>query len=46
MGTNNKRTLAFVFISLFVGSVLATALSDLIGVLLPEGVVQDFFFNE
>ena len=32
MGTDNKRTLAFVFISLFVGSVLATALSDLIGV--------------
>ena len=43
MSTNNKRTLSFVFLSLFIGSILATALSDLIGLILPKGVVQDFF---
>ena len=43
MGIDNKKTLAFVFLTLFVGSILATALSDFIGILLPEGVVQDFF---
>ena len=43
MNISNKRTLSFVFIALFTGAIIGTALSDLIGSLLPKGVVQDFF---
>ena len=43
MNISNKRTLSFVFVALFTGAIIGTALSDLIGSLLPKGVVQDFF---
>ena len=43
MTVNNKRTLSFVLLSLLIGSIVATAFSDLVAFLLPEGVVRDFF---
>ena len=43
MTVNNKRALSFVLLSLFIGSIVATALSDLVAFFLPDGVVKDFF---
>lgn len=40
-----KRSIIFIFIVLFVGAVAGTALSSFVGMVLPEGVVKDFFLN-
>lgn len=40
---NNKRTIKFIFATLFFGIISGTILSMLLGFILPEGVVKDFF---
>ena len=45
MQTNQKRNMAFIFLVLFIGIVTSSILSQLIGGILPEGVVKDFFLN-
>jgi len=43
MSSNNKRTVKFVFLILFFGIIAGSILSMLLGFILPEGVVKDFF---
>ena len=43
MAVNNKRPVLVIFLILFFGCVVGTALSQLLGAILPEGVVKDFF---
>ena len=38
-----NKSLIFIIIVIFLGSILATGLSLFISVILPEGVVKDFF---
>ena len=38
-----KRPLSFILLILFIGCILATGLSILVGFVIPEGVVKDFF---
>ena len=45
MQTNQKRNMAFIFLVLFIGIVTSSILSQLIGGVLPEGVVKDFFLT-
>ena len=39
----NKRTLGFIFIVLFSGAVIGSVLGELIGWMMPDGVVKQFF---
>ena len=41
--SNNKRTVKFIFLILFFGVISGTAISMLLGFILPDGVVKDFF---
>ena len=45
MNINQKRTTAFIFLILFIGIIAGSILSQIIGILLPEGVVKDFFLT-
>ena len=45
MQTNQKRNMAFIFLVLFIGIVTSSILSQLIGGILPEGVVKEFFLS-
>ena len=45
MQTNQKRNMTFIFLVLFIGIVTSSILSQLIGGILPEGVVKDFFLT-
>ena len=38
-----KRSAIFIFLILFLGCILGTALSMFISLILPDGVVRDFF---
>ena len=39
----NKRTIKFLFLILFIGAIIGSIFSNFIGFVLPEGVVKDFF---
>ncbi len=41
----NKRTLGFIFITLFCGAVIGSVLGELIGWIMPDGVVKQFFLT-
>ena len=41
----NKRTLGFIFIILFSGAVIGSVLGELIGWMMPDGVVKQFFLT-
>ena len=45
MATNNNRSTIIIFFILFFGCIVGTALSQLFGAILPEGVVKDFLLN-
>ena len=45
MQATQKRNIAFIFLVLFIGIVTSTILSQLIGGILPEGVVKEFFLT-
>lgn len=45
MAINNKRSIVIIFLILFFGCIVGTALSQLFGMILPEGVVKDFLLN-
>ena len=45
MAANNKRPVLVIFLILFFGCVVGTALSQLLGSVFPEGVVKDFFLK-
>ena len=45
MAANNKRPLVVIFLILFFGCIIGTALSLLLSAIFPEGVVKDFFLN-
>lgn len=42
---NPKRSVGFVFIVLIIGAVVGTLFGNLLGLLLPEGVVKQFFLQ-
>ncbi len=39
----NKRSLGFIFIVLFCGTLVGSVLGELVGWIMPEGVVKQFF---
>ncbi len=41
----SKRSLGFIFLIIFLGALIGTALGEILGVLLPEGVVREFFLR-
>ena len=45
MKSNQKRSIAFIFLVLFFGVISGSILSQFIGSLFPEGVVKDFFLT-
>ena len=45
MKSSNKRSIAIIFLMLFIGCIVGTALSQLFSTILPEGVVKDFFMQ-
>ena len=45
MRVDQKRSIGFVLLVLFIGIVLSSILGQLIGGILPEGVVKDFFLT-
>ena len=45
MKSNQKRSLGFIFLILFFGVIIGSIFSQLIAILIPEGVVKDFFLN-
>jgi len=45
MRANEKRSILFLFLILFVGAAAGTALSSFVGLTMPDGVVRDFFLN-
>ena len=45
MAANNKRPVLVIFLILFFGCIVGTALSQLLGAIFPEGVVKDFFLK-
>lgn len=40
-----KKSVSFVILILFLGAAVGTALGEIIGFLLPEGVVEQFFLR-
>ena len=40
---NYKRSIYFIFLVLFFGAIVGTVFSQLLGSILPDGVVKDFF---
>ena len=45
MKTSQKRSISFIFLILFIGIVTSSILSQLIGGILPDGVVKEFFLT-
>jgi len=45
MTANKKRGIAFIFLVLFIGIITGSILSQLVGGILPEGVVKEFFLT-
>jgi len=45
MRANEKRSVLFLFLILFVGATAGTALSSFVGSTMPDGVVREFFLN-
>ena len=45
MKTDQKRSIAFIVLILFIGIIISTILGQLIGGILPEGVVKEFFLS-
>tara|TARA_Y100000588_G_C14192370_1_gene898595 strand:+ start:129 stop:407 length:279 start_codon:yes stop_codon:yes gene_type:complete len=43
--SSNKRPLAIVLLILFIGCIVATALSQLVSVIFPDGVVKEFLMQ-
>jgi len=43
--SHRKRSLGLIFISLIFGAVIGTLLGDVLAILLPEGVVKQFFLQ-
>ena len=41
----DKRSIALIVLGLFTGAVIGGALGNLLGLLLPDGVVKDFFLT-
>ncbi len=45
MKADSKRSIGFVFLVLFIGIIISSILGQLIGGMLPEGVVKDFLLT-
>ena len=45
MRTNQKRSIAFIFLVLLIGVITSTILGQLLGGILPAGVVKEFFLT-
>ena len=45
MKADHKRSITFIFLVLIIGIITSTILGQLIGGILPEGVVKDFFLT-
>jgi len=45
MKTGQHRSIAFILLVFFIGIITSTILGQLIGGILPEGVVKDFFLT-
>ena len=45
MKSNQKRSIGFIFLTLFFGVVAGSILSQFIGTFFPDGVVKEFFLN-
>ena len=45
MKADQKRSIGFIFLILFIGIVMSSILAQFIGVFFPEGVVKDFFLS-
>ena len=45
MQATQKRNIAFIFLVLIIGIITSSMLSQLLGVILPEGVVKEFFLT-
>lgn len=41
----SKRSVGFVFLVIFIGALIGTAIGEVLGVLLPQGVVREFFLR-
>ena len=46
MSRNNKRSIFIVFVILFFGCIIGTALGQFFAYILPEGIVSKFLLNE
>ncbi|MFC1484078.1 DUF4321 domain-containing protein [Candidatus Neomarinimicrobiota bacterium] len=40
-----KRSIAVIFLTLIIGAAIGTILGDVLGMILPEGVVKQFFLQ-
>lgn len=40
-----KKSTAFIIFIIIIGALIGTAIGEVIGILVPEGVVQDFFLK-
>ena len=40
-----KKSLLFIIFIIIIGAMIGTALGEVIGILVPQGVVQDFFLK-
>lgn len=40
-----KKSVAFIIFIIIIGALIGTALGEIIGLLIPSGVVQDFFLK-
>ncbi|TFH03031.1 MAG: DUF4321 domain-containing protein [Calditrichales bacterium] len=40
-----KKSIAFVIFIIVIGALIGTALGEVIGIIIPSGVVQDFFLK-
>ena len=45
MKADQKRSIAFIFLVLFIGIIISVILGQLLGGILPEGVVKEFFLT-
>ena len=45
MQANQKHNMAFIFLVLIIGIIISSILSQLVGGILPEGVVKEFFLT-
>ena len=45
MKADRQRSIAFIFLVLFIGVITSTILGQFIGGILPEGVVKEFFLT-